>query len=102
MQEDKVFPDTKLFELAISEPDHVQTAKVIKSATLDEDDDLDVEKFEHHDKPIVVVKPSPLRNFICFVIGTIVGALGLLIYAWNREAITSFVTNTINWVQSLT
>lgn len=104
LQADKIFADTKLFELAVSEPAHVHTAKVIQSTPLDEHDDLDTddESFNQQNTPIVVVKPSPLRNFICFVIGAIVGALGLLIYAWNREAITSFVMNTIDWVQSLT
>ena len=91
---DETFADTDLFKLALSDANHVQTAGVIQSTQLDEPDDLNdlSDKSNRHNKPIVVVKPSPLRNFICFVIGTIVGALGLLTYAWNREAITEFVT----------
>ena len=84
------------FKLALNDANHVQTANVIHSSSLDEDDDLDArsEKSNRQGEPIVVVKPSPFRNFICFIIGTIVGALGLLTYAWNREMITEFVTKT--------
>ena len=91
---DEAFADTDLFKLALNDANHVQTANVIHSSSLDEDDDLDArsEKSNRQGKPIVVVKPSPLRNFICFIMGTIVGALGLLVYAWNREMITEFVT----------
>ena len=91
---EEALAETELFKLALNDANHVQTASVIQSASLDEDDDLtDIsEKSNRQNDPIVVVKPSPLRNFICFVIGTIVGALGLLTYAWNREAITEFVT----------
>ena len=91
---DETFADTDLFKLALSDANHVQTAGVIQSTQLDEPDDLNdlSDKSNRHNKPIVMVKLSPLRNFICFVIGTIVGALGLLTYAWNREAITEFVT----------
>lgn len=94
VQDDKIFADTELFKLALSDANHVQTANVIKSSSLDEDDDLDAdfEKSNRQETPIVVVKPSPLRSFIYFVIGTIVGAVGLLTYAWNREVITEFIT----------
>ena len=101
-KQDEAIEDSELFKLALSDASHVQTANVIQSAALDEVGDLDTfaQKTNGLEKPIVVVKPSPLRNFIYFVIGTIVGALGLLIYAWNREAITSFVINTIDWIKT--
>jgi len=85
---DETLADTDLFKLALNDANHVQTSNVIQSTALDEYDDLN----DLPEKSIVVVKPSPLRNFICFIIGTIVGALGLLAYAWNREAITELVT----------
>ncbi|MEP3231573.1 MAG: hypothetical protein ABJO30_01950 [Hyphomicrobiales bacterium] len=101
-KQDENTEDSELFKLALSDANHAQKANVIQSASLDEVDDLDAptQKSNRREKPIVVVKPSPLRNFIWFIIGTIVGALGLLIYAWNREAITSFVINTIDWVKT--
>ena len=91
---DETLADTDLFKLALNDANHVQTSNVIQSTALDEYDDLNdlPEKSNRQNDPIVVVKPSPLRNFICFIIGTIVGALGLLAYAWNREAITELVT----------
>ena len=96
--DDETFADTDLFKLALNDVNHVQTANVIQSTSLDDDAALDTlsEKSKRQDQPIVVVKPSPLRNFICFVFGTIVGALGLLTYAWNREVITEFVTKTFS------
>lgn len=98
----EAFADTELFKLALNDANHVQTANVIQSTSLDDDDALDAlsEKSNRQDNPIVVVKPSPLRNFVYFIIGTIVGALGLLTYAWNREAISSFIINTIDWVKT--
>ena len=102
LEHDEFDADTELFKLALSDANHVQTANVIQSAALDEADELDTnaEKSDRLDKPIVVVRPSPLRSFFWFVIGMVVGALGLLIYAWNREEITTFVTNAIAWVQT--
>lgn len=96
MDDDAFIADTELFKLALNDANHVQTANVIKSASLDEADDLDTlaETEERQVDPIVVVRPSPLRNFIWFIIGTIVGALGLLIYAWNREEMSEFITKT--------
>ena len=101
-EQDEAIKDSDLFKLVLSDASHVQTANVIQSAALDEVGDLEAstQKSNRHKKPIVVVKPSPLSSFIWFTIGAIVGALGLLIYAWNREAITSFVINTIDWVKT--
>lgn len=85
--------DTPLFLAATEDAAHVKSATVIKAASL-EDEAIENRVADNENtevQPIVVVKPSPVRNFLWFLNGLLIGAGGLFAYAWFREEVDTFV-----------